>query len=216
VAGSLRLLGVPMGERLEPSNQEDLEILELVADLQPLYGEEGAPIKEKFDRLRALIAKKNGERGLWGWKDPNGHVYINEVLPALRNPHVVVVFRDHLAAAQTIEARTGRDVLVSLEQGLDQMRFLLDFLRCYDFPLLMVSYERALRLRESFARQLAAFAGVAAEEKQIAEIVDYVRPDRGGGNLDAIYRATDRAFWRAQRVAPGAAPGKKRKPSLER
>jgi hypothetical protein len=200
VAGSLRLLGVPMGDRLEPSNQEDLDILDLVASLQPLYGGDGKPIVEKFDRLRALIASKNGERSFWGWKDPNAQVYINEMMPVLRNPHVILVFRDHFAAAQTIEARTGREVLPSLEQGLDQMRFLLNFVRAYDFPLLLVSYERALRLRESFARQLADFVGAEADEKKILEIVDYVRPDRGGGNLDAIYRATDRAFWRARQV----------------
>jgi hypothetical protein len=114
VAGSLRLLGVPMGDRLEPSNQEDLDILDLVASLQPLYGEDGKPITENFDRLRALIAGRNEERPFWGWKDPNAHVYISELMPVLRNPHFVVVFRDHFAAAQTIEARTGRDVLLSL------------------------------------------------------------------------------------------------------
>lgn len=143
---------------------------------------------------------KNQKRETWAWKDPNAHVYINELMPVLWNPHFVVIFRDHFAAAQTIHARTGQDHMASLEQTFDQMRFLMGFLNVHDAPVLMVSYERALRLRESVARQLAGFVGAEPSKSVMTDIIRYIRPDRGGGNLDRVYRAADKAFWRGKEV----------------
>ena len=200
VAGVLSLLGFNIGDDVEQSNQEDQEFTRLAAELEPLYDSAGAPIKEKFDKLRALVAKKNEARPVWAFKDPNAHVYINELMPVLRNPYFVLVFRDHFAAAQTIHARTGQDYIASLEQSFDQMKFLVGFMKVYDAPVLFASYERALRLRESFARQLAAFAGAEPDDATMKDILRYIRPDRGGGNLDKVYRAADKAFWRGQEV----------------
>ena len=46
------------------------------------------------------IRKRNVQHRVWGWKDPTGVHSVQSVVFALRNPHVIVVFRDVLASIQ--------------------------------------------------------------------------------------------------------------------
>ncbi len=200
VAGCLRLLGLPIGDRIESANNEDLDFTETARQLEPLYDDAGKPIAAKFDELRAIASRKATERDVWGWKDPNGHVYIVELLSVLPNPHLIIVFRDLQAAAQTTFARTGQGHLKTIEDTLTQIGFLTTMVRNTDCPVAFVSYERGLRLRESLIRGLADFSGMPIDEKMIDEIITYIRPDRGGGELDEVYRLTDKSFWRGQPI----------------
>lgn len=198
VAGCMRLLGLPMGDRIESANNEDLDFTEAARRLEPLYDGAGQPLAEKFDELRAIAVEKAKARDLWGWKDPNGHVYIVELLSVLPNPHLVIVFRDLQAAAQTTFARTGQDHLKTIEDTISQVGFLATMVRNTEYPTIFVSYERSLRLRESLIRGLADFAGLPVEDNSIDNIITYIRPDRGGGELDEVYRLTDKSFWRGK------------------
>ena len=60
--------------------------------------------------------------------------------------------------------------------------------------MLLISYERSQRLRVFFAWQVAEFSGLALDEETLFTVMHYIRPDRGGGNIDASYLATDKAF----------------------
>ena len=135
-----------------------------------------------------------------GWKDPHSINYIAQLMPVLRNPHFLVICRDHMAAAQTIKLRSGADYLPTIDNYLQHMRAIVGFQQSIDAPLMMISYERALRLRESLTRQVAEFCGMPVDEKQLQTIMRYIRPDRGGANLDEVYLATDKAFWTARRM----------------
>ena len=121
-AGTLSLLGIDMGEKVGPGNIEDQEFLKLVEELQPLYSEAGEPDQDKFERLRALVEKRNAEKPVWGWKDPHSINYIAQLMPVLRNPHFLVICRDHMAAAQTIKLRSGADYLPTIDNYLQHMR----------------------------------------------------------------------------------------------
>ena len=199
-AGSLRIMGVEMGDDYDDANQEDFEFPRLAASLQPLHDNKGNPIDSKFEEIRALVRKRNAEKPVWGWKDPHSRLYIREIYASLRNPHFVLITRDHMAAAQRINFRSQTPHLDSLETYLDHMLQLVRFVKSIDAPLMLISYERALRLRESFTRQLAEFAGVDLDDETLQTVMHYIRPDRGGGNIDASYLATDKAFWRAREV----------------
>ena len=41
-----------------------------------------------------------------------------------------------------------------------------------------------------FAWQVAEFSGLALDEETLFTVMHYIRPDRGGGNIDASYLAT--------------------------
>ncbi|WP_455374461.1 hypothetical protein [Limibacillus halophilus] len=198
VAGSIRLLGVAMGENYDDANQEDLEFLDLVGSLQPLHNGMGMPIESKFDQIRALVARRNEAHAVWGWKDPHSRHYIRELLPSLRNPHVILIFRDNHAAAQRIHFRTKRDHLSTITEYLEHMRSLVEFVRGGSFPLMLVSYERAVRMSEEFAAGLNDFVGAGASEDALRKVARYVRPERGGGNVAERFLESDEARWREQ------------------
>jgi hypothetical protein len=198
VAGSLRLLGVPMGEEYDDANQEDLEFLKLVQSLQPLRNAFGKVPGEKAGLIQELIEKRNARHAVWGWKDPHSRQYIKDILPGLRNPHAVMIFRDNHAAAQRINYRSKIDHLDTISEYLIHMKELVDFVRGGSFPLLLVSYERAVRMGEDFTRQLADFIGAEADEEQIGKVVRYVRPERGGGNVQERFLESDKAYWKAR------------------
>ncbi|MEJ1995735.1 MAG: hypothetical protein P8X75_11095 [Limibacillus sp.] len=199
-AGALRIMGVNMGDDYDDANQEDYEFPRLAASLQPLHDSKGRPIDSKFEELRKLVRRRNEEKAVWGFKDPHSRLYIQEIYPALRNPHFLMIFRDHMAAAQRINFRSQTEHLDSIEAYLDHQMQLVRFVKSNKAPLLLISYERALRLRESFARQVAEFAGLELDEETLSTVMHYIRPDRGGGNIDASYLATDKAFWRAREI----------------
>ena len=185
ISGTLGLLGIPMGEEVDPANQEDLEFQGLTAL---------SPVARK-PRLHKIIDERNARNRVWGWKDPHSRVYLREVLPLLRNPHLIFVFRDNLAAAQRINFRSGIDHLVTVKQYLDHMKDLVDIAETTEAPLLLVSYERTLTMGEEYARAMADFVGVGLDDERLLAIQKYVRPNRGGAAIDAKTRSTDEAHW---------------------
>ncbi len=198
LAGVLSLMGINMGEETGPGNNEDQEFLRVVDAQQPLYDSNGAPIEEKFEPIRALVEKRNAAQKVWGWKDPHSINYVRQIMSDIRNPHVLVIFRDHMASAQSIKHLSGTEHLPTIRNYLRHMEVITSWIDSIDAPLMLISYERALRLRESLTRILAEFVDVEPTEEQIRTIMRYIRPDRGGANLDEVYLATDKAFWTAR------------------
>jgi hypothetical protein len=185
-----------MGEEYGDANQEDMEFLNLVGSLQPLHRLDGATDQQKFDQIRALVAKRNAAHKVWGWKDPHSRTYIEELLPSLRNPHVILIFRDNHAVAQRIHFRTQREHLSTIMEYLQHMQGLVEFVRSRSFPLMLVSYERAVRMSEEFAKELDDFIGAGASEEALRKVARYVRPERGGGNVAEQYLESDEVRWR--------------------
>jgi hypothetical protein len=94
IAGLLRLAGVYMGEKINENNNEDLEFIAHKGIRAIFTHPERAEEKTRLlDAYRTLIAKRNRERVLWGWKDPIAIYYLKEVFDGLRNPHFFVLTR---------------------------------------------------------------------------------------------------------------------------
>ncbi len=113
IAGLLRLIGIPMGERIDVASNEDLDFPEARAS--------GPALSE-------LIRRRNEQFEVWGWKDPLSYTYFEQVLTYLRNPHIIAIFRDPVAVALREQIDMGFDFLNQLDsaiQGYSQIASLL-------------------------------------------------------------------------------------------
>ena len=134
----------------------------------------------------SYIKRRNAERQVWGWKDPTAIVSMRELFFALRNPRLILVFRDMMA---TIDSEMRFDEAMSIEPRRSFADLAeattnwwasnMEFISRTTFPTLLVSYERALQHPETFVNQLAAFLGLTPTQEQVQEAMIRINP-RGG------------------------------------
>ena len=184
MSGTLRLLGVHMGDDIDSANQEDRAFNSLA----------GLSSRERSARVRELVAERDAKHKVWGWKDPHAVIYLSEIEKRLRNPHFLVIFRDSHASAQRINYRSGTPHLQTIASYLRHLQILVDYVTASRAPLMLASYERAVLRAEDFTKQVAEFVGFPLDEEALASVTSYVRPNRGGGNIDPEARARDQAI----------------------
>src|SRR5687768_64110 len=76
VAGVAKRCGLSIGSRL-PGNLEDPDFS--ISDV---------------GRMERTIVARNASMKVWGWKYPRAASYLPELLPKLRNPRIIMVWRD--------------------------------------------------------------------------------------------------------------------------
>lgn len=148
VAGTIAGLGVFMGPDL-PKNIED-----------PMFNpdvDKALSMEDFKARLPDVIAQRNNAHRVWGWKYPRANRYVEEILPQLRNPHLVLVYRDPVPATARAKPEDDRAVFRELRRRLRMEMDNLQIAQRAKCPTLMVSYERASRNPEEFIAQLAEF-----------------------------------------------------------
>lgn len=203
-ARCLHELGVPMG-RVGNATYEDADFVTLVNRLRA-EGEAEAGIR---DELRALIARRNAEHDVWGWKVPG--LPVPGVIEALRNPCLVVVHRDTVALCSRMAASEGADFLAAYRHFGRLEAELHERVLSLSCPRLFVSYEKALADPDAFVSALARFAGVTDEVRRRAatEAVEpggaqYLADTRAvavHGNLDGVFDGRIMG-WAARPGAP--------------
>jgi len=162
VAGTLRLLGVFMGR-----------------DLGEQY--EDPAFKDAWPMIRKTVAERRAEFSTWGWKLPNTVYFLEGLVEELRNPHLVVVYRNPLDVAQSscqwddVESSFHRlDVPI---RHYAKMHAVLGKL-VPTLPCIVYSYERLVLQREAFVRSLADFCGILPTVAQFDQAVSFVDPVR--------------------------------------
>lgn len=195
VAGVLRLLGVPMGEDIDPGNNEDREFLshrgrvDLFSDPSQA-GRRKTYVKE----IEALIGARNRDYPSWGWKDPAASYYLDKIAGALREPRFLFVTRDPGAVAsrrmadRIEEGRNGsaeRHAVDDLRAILGQYDGAARLFSRLKRPVLLISYERSLRRPDALIEAIAKFGGLALPENSTdrAKLEAYVTPDRVSGDI---------------------------------
>lgn len=147
VAQLLVRMDIPMGEKMDPNhNCEDLEFQQLL-------------LGETLDRmaLERLVTERNARHDIWGFKFPGAHRHMPEMLECFRNPHVIFVFRDPYAVADSEQRRTGQDLYLMMERTTGynlRMTRLLQTLACPAHP---VSFEQLLLRPAKVLDRLFAF-----------------------------------------------------------
>jgi hypothetical protein len=171
VAAAVDALGVDMGPR---------------DDMAAFHFEDQTMNRVDLDVRFKYVKQRNSEHAAWGWKDPTGIDSVRKIMFAVRNPRVIVVFRDMLATIQgemrfddahEIDPRRGFEQLVDMT--LHWWTGLLEFVTHTQVPTMLVSYERAIADPDLFVHELASFLGVDANQAQRDEVLARISPTGG-------------------------------------
>ena len=193
LAGLLHGAGLPMGPTTDDVVFEDVELAEAIESGRP-YG--------------TLVRQRDAASPVWGMKRPQLFQTLQN-LAAFRAPRLVVVTRDPLAIAQrrqAAESLVELDVLGCARQTSD----LLAWAFAQACPLLLISYEKAIRHPQRLVRALFEFAGIDADQ---AGLAGCVVPEsrryrertlrRYQGYVDCIDETGTLHGWACDKSAPG-------------
>jgi hypothetical protein len=162
VAGVLRALGVDLGKRVG-LNHEDARFI--TTDPQ---------------RLKRIIAIRNQEAAVWGFKMPNAATILDFFEANLRHPNYLVVHRNLASVADSWHQRGAGEYLGAIERGLEFHRLIVQHLRRSKRPAMIVNYERATADKRGAVEDLAAFLGLEVGEQVIERAVGIVSDDGQG------------------------------------
>lgn len=164
VSGTLHRLAVHMGDYLDEKYED--------ADFHP-----SLPI----EKIKNAIKERNKEYLLWGWKRPNTIKYLRSVFSLLRNPHLVIVYRNPLSVAQSSTSRqrkkfTQHDINIAVDHYREIHQTLKQLKSC---PRMACSYEGVLENREKFILALVDFCGLEPTTKQLLRCLAFIDPEKG-------------------------------------
>lgn len=187
VTGLLRLAGVPMGEFIDETNQEDLEFLHIGHELRT-HRESNMDDPRRVDarqRFRNLHDFRAAQFGIWGFKDPTLIDYLSDVIEFVKNPRLICVFRDPVATAMR-EEMAGNPFDASLRLTLARQSRVVEFADSGNFPALFVSYEKLLlRPWETFG-VISNFVTGAVDDDLHATVIRYVVPERATASIENV------------------------------
>ncbi|MGG6294560.1 sulfotransferase [Leptolyngbya sp. AN02str] len=166
VARVLEAMGVFMGDKRDPAVLEDVEVHQAL--------ENG-----DLETFKQIVESRNEKcPQIWGWKRPTAMNYIDSFQNELRNPHFVIVFRDHLAIAVRNSISVNTDVLRNLTRTNREYETLINFCAETQYPVLLVSYEKAILKQDSFLKHLAHFCNVPMDDEKLLEVKKAIELDR--------------------------------------
>ena len=171
VAGVARELGVNLGKNLGV-NHED-----------PAF------VTKDLSAIRAAIQERNDQSDLWGWKMPHTSEYLLDLLPSIRNPHVIVVFRNVLAITRTQMRRSDADFETAFKFASERTRQVGSIVPEIDAPLMVVDFEKAAAARAEFVSELVEFLHLQPGEATMAKALAMIDPASG-------YRRVSHEDWR--------------------
>jgi hypothetical protein len=151
VAGAVRGFGYYLGE----------DLLVNLEDQNFVY--------KTDEHMKATIARRNRDHGLWGWKYPLAVEYLDRLLPFVRNPLFIIVTRDPTATACALTRWDDRDAGGALAEAIIQNQRNLTFALRHRLPTLYVSYEKAGLNHDLFLTELERFLGrpLAVERERL-------------------------------------------------
>ncbi len=167
VAGVVRELGINLGDNLG-NNHEDPEFL-----------------SKDLDVIRATIARKNAARDVWGWKMPHSSEYLLELLPDVRNPHVIIVFRNLLAMAESQMKRSETIFERAFRFSLNRLNQVGSIVNEINAPLMLVNYESAIGKPGAFIDELVSFLRLAPDADARGRAERMVDPQTGYQRLSS-------------------------------
>lgn len=117
------------------------------------------------------VIRDYNKHDVWGFKRPMAFQSIGPYLHLFRNPRFVVMFRDPVAISVRNHASLGGKFLTYFPPTIRQLVELSDFVIQQKYPIMAVSYEKAVAEPSAFLSGLAEFCGVPVPKDKEAEIV---------------------------------------------
>ncbi len=183
VAGLLRLMGIHMGEHVDPANNEDKEFTCHQGD-RSIFQFKGEEFEIYLNSISKYINLKNKKHSIWGWKDPLSAYYVEEISPLLFEPFYIFVLRDPLAVALGEKNKNGSSILDSLSGCCSIYQKSIRFAIESQSPVLFISYEKAIQHKEDIVNGLELFSGVKIETKDKPLLESYITSGADSAELD--------------------------------
>jgi hypothetical protein len=168
VAGIAQRLGLYIGENLG-YKLEDPDF-----DKKPLH------------HMMNAIQSRNRAMRVWGWKFPEAALYLENLMPHIRNPRIVVVWRDPFTAAvrrvtasqkKSDQQLDGtREVLKVVGAMVRRQMTNISLLAATQCPIYFISYEKAIRRRAQFIEQFAGFLGLPVPSN-LDDLLEFMEPE---------------------------------------
>jgi hypothetical protein len=168
VAGAARVLGLYLGDGLHMNNED------------PLFAHRG------YHQTIETIKQRNSTHSVWGWKFPKAFLDLPLYVEHLRNPHLVVVFRDPVSAAMGHHKWSGTGIVkpthfhLSEAQAYNSLN--LTHALTSGMPGLLISYEKWLNNTAAGIDELAKFLRLKPPTKTVGNrLLEYLQ---GGSYKD--------------------------------
>ena len=164
VSGVLRIAGVFMGEDLGHQHED------------PAFRQE-VPLEQKINTIR----EQNAQYKVWGWKLPNTIYYLKAVFPLLRNPHLIVVYRDPFSIALSSANRDKRPLTQQLlEVPIGHYRKMHQVItEIGECPRFVCSYEELFKDKNEFLGGLFCFCDLHPPTEHIIKCLEFMNPEKG-------------------------------------
>jgi hypothetical protein len=180
VGSILNQMGIPIGRKIGAVHEDN----ELGPYLDPL---KKGKVTEGFLKV---INSRNNEHIKWGWKRPDLYTILSTIIPYLRNPRFVCIFRDPTAIVSrnliSLDGEKDETKVVELYSNtLAEQKLILDSVVSEKQPTLLLSYEKALTRPINFIKSLSNFAGNDLSEKELQKLAKLISPNNLGYSLRA-------------------------------
>ena len=161
-AQALYTLGIPLGRRHDRSVFEDGEIGQALDS-------------SDFGALKAIRDELDARHDKWGFKRPRAYRHLARLPQLVRNPRVIIVFRDPLAVTLRNHISIQSEVMKNLRTTIEEFAALIERIDACPAPVMMASYEKALQFPAEFVDRLAGFCGLQPSDRQIGLAVGSIR-----------------------------------------
>lgn len=185
VSGGLRLLGVNM------------------PNAHPLK-HEWSPVcflNGQIDRhaTRENILCLNNQYSVWGWKAPKDIFYIDQYLSMIRNPHIVIVFRNILDVLNSNASHEKIDFVASAIDTSDVYTEICRLITFTCFPVALINYEKMLVNSFQTFKALNQWLNLKDGDDSISKAENFTKVEPGRYN--AIQGSPDNFIIDAKELA---------------
>jgi len=166
VAGACRLLGVAM------------------PNAHPLK-HEWSPLAYSGDTIDRNLTKRNidkfdSELPIWGWKAPRDLFLLDQFISMVRNPHIIIVFRNLLDVMRSSARHEDCDLLATSKTIGLVYENICSFINLTCLPVALVSYEELRAAPGKTMRPLADWLGFHPSVPEMEEIEAFLSDQRAG------------------------------------
>jgi hypothetical protein len=180
LSGCLRILGVATSEEFVHPLKHEWSPVEYAHD-----GVDRGATKRNIDYM-------NAKYPVWGWKSPKDLFSFNQYASFLRNPHILIVFRNILDICNSTEHKEGVPPIITLLDASSVYSALAEIAASIEFPLAMVTYESLVEKSEAVTKNLSDWLGLNADSQALLDAAGFVSSDAGyrplkGADHDGLF-----------------------------
>lgn len=169
VAGCLRELGVVF------PNAHSLK-----HEWSPLIKTDGSVDREQ---TRTIFERINLQHNVWGWKSPADAFHVEDFISLVREPRIVVVYRNPLDILNSTAKHDGTPFEAQIQNVAEVQLQLANIVTYANAPIAALSYEQLTESPQRLVEELRHWLGLTPTKAQIDAAVDFVRTGRGYRNV---------------------------------